>query len=74
MSPPPDRIWNDSVKTSMSRELVAMAVMTQTPLIGSLEITNNFSDWNEICTWIKTDYNSFIKKYGGSVEASKKDF
>ena len=69
-----DRIWNDSVKTSMSKELVGFAVMYQTPLIGSIEITNNFSDWNAICTFIKADYNSFVKKYGGGGEAPKKDF
>ena len=69
-----DRIWNDSVKTSMSKEVVAMAFMFQTALIGSIEITNNFIDWNEICDYIKTDYNSFNKKYGESVEAPKKDF
>ena len=69
-----DRIWNDSVKESMSKEVVAMAFMFQTALIGSLEITNNFNDWNEICKWIKNDYDGFNKKYGGGGEAQKKDF
>ena len=69
-----DRIWNDSVKTSMAKDLAGLAIAMQTPLIGSIEITNNFSDWNEICTWIKTDYNSFVKKYGGGGEVKKKDF
>ena len=84
-----DRIWNDSVKTSLTKSPIVMAFMLGNPLIGSIEITNNFNEgfgatnalsglapsgWNEICNYIKTDYNSFIKKYGGSVEAPKKDF
>ena len=31
-------------------------------------------DWNEICKWVKTDYDGFNKKYGGGGEVKKKDF
>jgi uncharacterized protein YjbI with pentapeptide repeats len=74
LEPDQDRIWNDSVKSTMSKELVGMAILTQTELIGSIEITNNFSDWNEICKFIKNDYDGFNKKYGGGDEPLKKDF
>ena len=69
-----DRIWSDSTKETYKRDVVAWAVAMETPIMGGIEITKDFSDWNEICKWIKTDYNSLIKKYGGSVEAPKKDF
>jgi hypothetical protein len=69
-----DRICKDSVKTSLSKQLVAFTLAFEKPLIGSIEITNNFSDWNEICNYIKIVYNSFNKKYGVGREVKKKDF